>query len=133
MSVIVWLTEIEVEMEAEKSRLEIAPAVAVEHIERGIGLNDTELATALGSSPKTVERWRSGQTYPQHEARERLARLLALVDRLRETFDDADAARTWLRTESFYLGGLTPAEVLYAGRPDRVEAALEALDSGVFI
>lgn len=120
-------------MQTEKSRLETAPAVAVEYIEGGLGLNDSELAAALGSSPKTVERWRSGQTYPQHEARERLARLLTLVERLRETFDDVDAARSWLRSESFYLGGLTPAEALYAGRPDRVEAALEALDSGVFV
>lgn len=120
-------------MQAEKPGLEMAPAVAVESIERGLGLSGSELAAALGSSPKTVERWRSGQTYPQHEARERLARLLALVEHLGETFRDRETAHSWLRTGSFYLGGLTPAEVLHAGRADRVEAALEALDSGVFI
>lgn len=31
------------------------------------------------------------------------------------------------------LGGFTPVEVLRAEQPDRVEAALEASDSGVFI
>ncbi len=32
-----------------------------------------------------------------------------------------------------YLGGLTPAEAVRVGRTDRAEAALEALDSGVFV
>ena len=32
-----------------------------------------------------------------------------------------------------YLGGMTPADAVRAGRIDRVEAALEAFDSGVFL
>jgi hypothetical protein len=59
--------------------------------------------------------------------------LLGLDARLRETFDSAEAIRGWLNAENRYLGGLTPAEAVRAGRVDRVEAALEALDSGVFI
>ena len=74
-----------------------------------------------------------GRTYPQHEARERLAGLIALERHLGETFEDTEAAGSWLRTGSPYLGGLTPLEALRAGRPDRVRAALEALDSGVFV
>jgi DNA-binding transcriptional regulator YiaG len=61
--------------EAARSKLEMAPGRAVETVEGGLGLSGGELAGALGASARTVERWRTGQTYPQHEARERLAEL----------------------------------------------------------
>jgi len=120
-------------MEAARSRLEMTPEHAVETLERGLGLSRGELAGALGASARTIERWRTGQTYPQHEARERLAELVAVEGHLGETFVDPEATRGWLRSGSPYLGGLTPLEALRAGRADRVRAALEALDSGVFV
>lgn len=120
-------------MEAARSKLETTPGHAVEMLEGGLGLRKGELAGAVGASARTVERWRTGQTYPQHEARQRLAELVAVEGHLGETFDDRDARRAWLRSGNPYLGGLTPLEVLRAGRPDRVQAALEALDSGVFV
>lgn len=61
------------------------------------------------------EKWLSdalGETHPQRTARERLAELLE---------------------PSRYLGGIRPAEAIRAGRADRVEAALDVLDSGVFV
>ena len=120
-------------MEAAKLRLEMTPAQAVGRLEKGLGLSTVELATALGISARTLERWRAGETHPQRGARVRLAALVGLDRRLQETFDTPVAVRSWLRAGSPYLGGLTPVEVLRAGRPDRVEAALEALDSGVFV
>ena len=120
-------------MEAARSKLEMTPGRAVETVEGGLGLSRSELAGALGASARTVERWRAGQTYPQHEARERLAELVGVEAHLVETFDDPESGRAWLRSANPYLGGLTPLEVVRAGRTDRVEAALEALDSGVFV
>ncbi len=119
-------------MEA-RSGLETTPERAVEALEEGLDLGGSELAGALGASIRTVERWRTGRTYPQHEARERLAELVALERRLGETFEGQESRREWLRSGNPYLGGLTPLEVLRAGRADRVQAALEALDSGVFV
>lgn len=58
------------------------------------------------------------------------AELAALHRHLSDVFDDQEAARIWMETPSRYLGGQTPADVVRNGRPDRVEAALEALDSG---
>lgn len=120
-------------MEAQKIGLEVAPGRAIERLEEGLGLGPAELAGALGTSARTVERWRAGSTYPQRGARERLAGLVALEGRLAGTFADGGAARSWLQAPLPYLGGLTPLEALRAGRTDRVEAALEALDSGVFV
>ena len=87
----------DVMVEAARSKLEMTPGRAVETVE-GLGLGGVELAGALGASARTVERWRAGQTYPQHEARERLARLVAVEAHLVETFDDPESRRAWLRS-----------------------------------
>lgn len=112
---------------------QLTPEQLVVRLSRDLGFSTATLAQATGTSPRTVERWRSGETLPQRDARRRLAALLALDARLRETFDSPEAIRSWLNAENRYLGGLTPAEAVQVGRLDRVEAALEALDSGIFI
>lgn len=104
----------------------------IEHVARSLVLSDPEIATALGVGPRTVGRWRRGDAVPQRDARDRLVALVTLGEHVRETFDD-DAAAGWLRAENRYLGGLTPREAIRAGRPDRVEAALEVVDSGIFL
>jgi transcriptional regulator with XRE-family HTH domain len=105
----------------------------VEQLEQTLGLSDQDFAQALGINLRTVERWRDGTSYPQHEAREKLRALTALTEQLTETFSDADAVRAWVHASSRYLAGLAPAEVLRVGRIDRVAAALEALNSGFFV
>ena len=113
--------------------LEMTPHRAVAQLESELSLSESDLARALDANPRTIARWRAGRSYPQHEVRRRLAALLSLQHRLLETFTTAEATRAWLNAANRYLGGLTPADALRVGRLDRVEAALEALDSGVFI
>jgi len=113
--------------------LDITPAQAIEQLSRDFALSAQELAGALDASPRTIERWRKSETYPQHETRQRLAVLIGLDRRLRETFEATNAIRDWLHLPSRYLGGLTPADAIRVGRVDRVDAALEALESGVFV
>ena len=113
--------------------LEVTPAQAIEQLENDLSLSTNELAGALRTSPRTIKRWRDGETHPQHDMRRRLAALVALDRHLRETFTSPEAVRDWLHTSNRYLGGLTPADAVRVGRIDRVEAALEALDSGVFM
>jgi hypothetical protein len=48
-------------------------------------------------------------------------------------FDSPEAIRGWLNTKNRYLGGLIPTNAVQVGHFDRVEGALEALDSGTFI
>lgn len=108
-------------------------AQAVERLMRGGGFSARELSDALNATPRTIERWRTEGTHPQRETRRRLADLLDLDRHLLETFGEQDAARAWLGAPSRYLGGLRPIEAVRVGRFDRVEAALEALDSGVFL
>jgi len=113
--------------------LEMTPRQALDALEKSLGVSEDELAQALVSNRRTLQRWRAGTAYPQQVARQRLAELLRLQQRVRETFQGRDAVRRWFHSESRYLGGMTPAEAIRVGRLDRVEAALEALDSGVFV
>jgi transcriptional regulator with XRE-family HTH domain len=100
-------------VDAAEPRLEMAPGRAVECLVKAMGLCKKELADTLGATPRTLERWRSGETYPQRDTRRRLAALVEFDRHLGETFEDREAVRV--------------------GRVERVEAALEALDSGVFV
>lgn len=113
--------------------LEVSPRQAIEQLQAELGLSRNELAQTLAANPRTVERWHAGETYPQHEMRRKLAELVGLQHRLRDTFSSPEAGRSWLRSPNRYLGGLAPLDALRAGRLDRVEAALDALDSGVFV
>lgn len=98
-----------------------------------LGITPAELARAVGSSDRTVARWLADEMYPQHESRKKLHELTALVQRLDETFTTPQGAATWLHAKSGYFGGLTPLDALLRGRIDAVDAALEALDAGVFV
>ncbi len=113
--------------------LDVVPSQALEILQRDLGLSTDELARALQVNPRTIERWRTGDSYPQREARQRLKALGDVHRHLGQTFRDYAGARQWLDDPSRYLGWLTPREVLRAGRFDRVEAALTVLDSGIFI
>lgn len=113
--------------------LEMTPHQAIEQILSEFGLTPDDLARALKANLRSVERWRAGDTYPQHGARNRLAELVALHHHIRETFSTPGAARTWIHAQNRYLGGMTPADAIRVGRFDVVESALEALDSGMFL
>jgi hypothetical protein len=44
-----------------------------------------------------------------------------------------EGARDWLRGPSRYLAGLTPLDVSRVGCMDRVVAALDALEAGIYL
>lgn len=112
---------------------DVTPRHALKRFRDQLGLTDTDLSAAFAVSPRTLARWRKGEAYPQHEAREKMNQLLALADTLDDTFDSVRAGQAWMHSESRYLGGLTPAEAVRAGRIDRAHLALRAMDAGVYL
>jgi transcriptional regulator with XRE-family HTH domain len=112
--------------------LDVAPRRAILDLEEHLGLTPEIMASALGVEKRSIARWRSGTEYPRAKSRAALSTLHELHDRPLYTFTPRDA-QDWLRENNEYLAGLTPLEVLQAGRVDRVTAALEALDSGIFL
>lgn len=109
--------------------LEFVPRL--EELQRDFEVNDDVLATILAVSPRTVARWHRGIT-PERRALQRLDLLWALRARVWEMFSNRDELLSWLHAPSAYLGWLTPAEVLRAGRIDRVRADLDGLAGGVY-
>jgi len=103
------------------------------HLKSALGVTDAQLAQVIGTDARTVQRWYAEETYPQHGSRKRIDDLGALVQRLHGGFKTPDGAALWLHAESGYFGGLKPIDALLRGRIDAVDAALEALDSGVFV
>ena len=58
---------------------------------------------------------------------------VALDHDLAATFNSASASDTWLRTPNPILNGDQPIECLKRREYDRVRAALEALNTGVYV
>jgi transcriptional regulator with XRE-family HTH domain len=110
--------------------VDISLGSAIRRLEADLGLDDYALSQALRVDRRTLTRWVSGETYPRQEGRDRLHALATLHARLGLTWKTAGAARRWLHRPSPYLGHAEPADMIRAGRFDRVEAALEAIDSG---
>ena|SRR5690349_662556 len=101
-------------------------------IQNDLGLVDKELALILKVEPSTLQNWRTG-TIPQKAARERLGRLIMLHRELRETFRTPEGAKSWMHSPALYLGNITPAQALQHQYFDRVNDALEVLNSGMFL
>jgi uncharacterized protein (DUF2384 family) len=120
------------EKETSMVRLLILSEV-IDEITSCLEISPDEFAAILGIQPRTVGRWRKDESFPQSGSRIRLDEFTALARRLGESFDSQESAQRWLRTESDYFGGLTPMDALLRGRIDRVDSALEALDSGIFL
>jgi hypothetical protein len=105
-------------------------------IARDLHLSVDELGGALGVEPRDVEAISEGDELTpslSDDTVNRIAALAALHTHLRQTFQSSEAIPLWMRADSRYLGGHTPADVLREGRIGRVEAALEALDYGAFV
>jgi transcriptional regulator with XRE-family HTH domain len=122
--------EIEEPAEGPVVPVDISLGSAIRRLEADLGLDDYALAQALRVDRRTLTRWISGETYPRQDGRDRLHALAALHARLGLTWKTVGAARRWLHRPSPYLGHAEPADMIRAGRFDRVEAALEAIDSG---
>ena len=113
--------------------LDTTPRQAIEQLEHDLGLTPQDLCGAMGVSRRTLERWRSGDAYPQRESREKLAELVELDEALQASFINLEHVRTWMHSEARYLGSATPAEMVRIGRIDRARANLGVLEHGIFI
>lgn len=108
----------------------------LDDIAHDLHLSVDELGGALGIGSREVEAiFESDDSTPllSEDVVNRISSLADLHAHLRQTFRAPEAIPLWMRTDSRYLGGHTPAEVLSDGRIGRVEAALEALDYGAFV
>ncbi len=106
---------------------------AISQLQDDLDVETQDIAGALDTTPRTVERWLREGIVPQRNARQRLDELFDLRDDLYRSLEHGRLVRQWLHSDSRYLGLVKPVEVLRAGRIDRVKAALLAMDEGAFV
>lgn len=86
-------------------------------------ITQTELASALGASVRTVQNWMQGGS-PRGATAHRLLDVQHLVNELREVYTD-EGIQIWLRSRNRNLGGRRPIEML---AEDQIDAVLDEVE-----
>lgn len=106
----------------------------VEWLHDVLGLTYEEIGALLGTSGRTVQRWKDQDTLPSREN----ARKLEKVDELRFWLatvfgEDTERMHRWLSKRLLDLRGRTPAEVIRQGELERIIEFLATFHEGAFI
>ena len=109
------------------------PQAALARVKSACGLSDREIASALGSSAKTIGRLRKTPRTPLGAvASDRLYRLARIFATAQAVFDDATLAREWLHGRQVGLGSRVPFDLLKTEAGAReVEDLLGRIEHGV--
>ena len=101
-------------------------------IRRVFGVSQAEIAQMLGTTPRTVSRWRttSAAHVRPRPAAARSLRDLARLRWLLETDLGAERSASWLRTPNPALRGQAPLDALFAGEAERVLGLVTVLGEG---
>jgi transcriptional regulator with XRE-family HTH domain len=96
------------------------------------GIRQNEVADLLGTRPEQVSRWNKGQAYPHSSTERALLELEFIVDQLGD-FYEPNEARQWLFSPQKHLGGISPAELIKAGKIDEVRRLVNQMRDGVYL
>lgn len=93
-----------------------------------------EVADILGTTSRTLQRWRQHGATPAREHAERVQKLDELRFWLETVFNgEGDQAREWLHTRLLDLHGKAPMEVIRQGRLEKIIEFLATAHEGAFI
>ena len=109
------------------------PAKSIDHLKVALQLNDEEISSTLGVSPKTISRLRSE---PKKKLRvvvgDRLYRAAHVYALAMAVLGNEEQAREWLRSPKIGLGNRAPLDLLATGAGTReVEDLLGRIEHGV--
>ena len=100
---------------------------------KGYKLDNADLAAALKVDRRTIQRYRSGDSYPTRRVRNGLVDLREISILLDEIFKTPDGAVRWLNTSVPLLKGRRPIDLIQKGKLEEVISALETYESGAFL
>lgn len=109
-----------------------APAGELDALRSVLGVSQASIARMLGTTPRTVSRWRTSSS-SSAAPRPATAQALRELGRLRwllETDLGADAARCWIRQPNAAFRGEAPIDLLLRGERDRVLGLVTMLGEG---
>jgi hypothetical protein len=98
------------------------------HVEHVLGLTRSDLESLLCVPANRLD---TPQTWPR-QSHMSLVRLAAIANHLEDTFEPA-SIETWLHAPSRDLHWRIPLDLLRDRQFDSIDAALEAIDSGVYV
>ena len=107
-------------------------AKTVRQAKEDLGLNYTEVASALGVHRQTVFRYRKHESVPSAEVQVRLAKIREISFLLDKVFVDRDAQLEWLYGPVPLLRGRRPIDLIRKGELDEVISVLAGHYSGAF-
>ena len=99
---------------------------------KNLGLNFTEVASALDVDPRTIYRYKNKESAPSPDVRERLSKFREIFQLLSEVFVSEKAFYSWLYTEVPMLRGQLPIDLIRRGELDEVISVLAGIYSGAF-
>src|SRR5437773_1171542 len=104
-------------------------AEKLERIKQEASLSRQEVAVILGTSPRTIIRWATGDAMPRGPSRERLLELASVTRQLAKVMQP-DAATAWLYEPNPLLDHERPVDLLARGEYREVLNAIEAIAEG---
>ncbi len=96
-------------------------------------LDNADLAAALKVDRRTIQRYRSGDSYPTRRVRNGLVDLREISILLGEIFSTQEGAVRWLNTSVPLLKGRRPIDLIQKGKLEEIITALETYASGAFL
>lgn len=114
-------------------RLDKAESV-IEWAHDTVGLTYEEIGRAIGTTGRTVQRWRDRRYAPQRRNEAQIEKLDELRFWLDTVFaEDSEAAGAWLRTRLIELRGKPPLALVKRGDVERVIEMLATYEAGAFV
>jgi hypothetical protein len=109
-------------------------AEVVEWAHDFLGLTWEEVGATVGTTGRTVQRWRDQANVPGRESAERLDAVDELRFWIETVFEgDRDSAHEWLHTRLVDLKGKTPMHTIKAGEVATISEFLATFHAGAFI
>lgn len=102
------------------------------HASERVDLDQADLARVLDTNRRTIARWLHRESSPRPDARERVLKLLAVLDQLSDVLKP-HAAHDWLFSPNPQLDHHKPVELLRDGEYRKVLGAIDAMAEGVFV
>lgn len=108
--------------------------IIVEWLHDELGLTYEEIGALLGTSGRTVQRWKDQNTLPSRENVRKLEKVDELRFWLATVFsDDTERMHRWLSRRLLDLRGRTPMEAIRQGETERIIELLATFHEGAFI
>jgi len=109
----------------------VALADQLSGLRERVPISEADVSRATGADQGTVRAWIHGEAAPTGMHANRVAELIAVIDEMAGTFKPESLA-TWLNDAVPALGGQAPADLIAAGRYERVMDLALGLSAGAF-